>query len=121
MYRRTFLSTALLAPLGAAPPSGEVTLSLHPERTLARIPADYTGLSYETSQLAEPNIFSASNTSLVALFRLLSPQGVLRLGGNSSDFCWWKTFRIGRGAGDAATCRTRGAELDAPRPHRDYA
>ena len=91
MYRRTFLSTALLAPLSATLQSPEVTLTLHPERTLARIPADYTGLSYETSQLSEPDFFSASNASLVALFRLLSPQGVLRLGGNSSEFCWWKT------------------------------
>jgi hypothetical protein len=91
VHRRTFLSSALLAPLGAALPSPEVTLSLHPERTLARMPADYTGLSYETSQLSEPDFFSASNKSLVALFRLLSQQGVLRLGGNSSDFCWWET------------------------------
>lgn len=94
MYRRTFLSTALLAPLGAALPSAEVALTLHPERPLAGVPADYTGLSYETSQLAEPNFFSASNKSLVGLFRLLSPQGVLRLGGNSSEFCWWKTSAL---------------------------
>jgi len=55
------------------------------------MPGDYTGLSYETSQLSEPEFFSASNKSLVALFRLVSPRGVLRLGGNSSEFCWWKT------------------------------
>jgi hypothetical protein len=91
LYRRTFLSTALLASVRSAFTSSEVTLVLDPERPLASMPADYNGLSYETSQLSEPDFFSASNKSLVALFRLLSPQGVLRLGGNSSDFCWWKT------------------------------
>jgi hypothetical protein len=91
LYRRAFLSTAMLAPLCAAFRSSPARLVLHPERPLAQIPADYTGLSYETSQLSEPDFFSASNKSLVALFRLLSPRGVLRLGGNSSEFCWWKT------------------------------
>ena len=86
MHRRTFLSRALLAPMGASFHGSEALLALHPERTLARMPADYCGLSYETSQLSEPAFFSPSNRSLVALFRLLSPHGVLRLGGNSSDF-----------------------------------
>jgi len=90
LYRRTFLSRAVLAPVGAAFQRSLATLTLHPERAIGEIPADYTGLSYETSQLSEPDFFSASNRSLVALFRLLSPHGVLRLGGNSSDFCWWK-------------------------------
>jgi len=80
------LSTALRATERAT----EVKLVLHSDRPLARIPADFTGLSYETSQLSEPDFFSASNQSLVSFFRLLSPQGVLRLGGNSSEFCWWK-------------------------------
>jgi hypothetical protein len=90
LYRRTFLSRAVLVPLGAAFQRSPATLTLHPERPVGAIPADYTGLSYETSQLSQPDFFSSSNTSLVALFRLLSPHGVLRLGGNSSDFCWWK-------------------------------
>jgi hypothetical protein len=80
----------VLTPVGAAFQRSLATLTLHPERPIGEIPVDYTGLSYETSQLSEPDFFSASNRSLVALFRLLSPHGVLRLGGNSSDFCWWK-------------------------------
>jgi hypothetical protein len=91
LYRRTFLSSIALARVGAALQGSQATLALHPERPLAEMPADYTGLSYETSQLSEPTFFSASNKSLVGLFRLLSPRGVLRIGGNSSDFCWWKT------------------------------
>ncbi len=74
-----------------APEDSPAILALHPERPLATVPVDYSGLSYETSELSEPNFFSASNQSLVALFRLLSAHGVLRIGGNSSEFCWWKT------------------------------
>jgi hypothetical protein len=56
-----------------------------------RIPADYVGFSYESMQLADPSFFAADNRELVGLFRALSPQGVLRIGGNSSEFCWWQT------------------------------
>jgi len=83
-------SSVVLAPAVAVLQRFSATLTLRPERPVCEIPADYTGLSYETSQLSEPGFFSASNRSLVALFRLLSSHGVLRLGGNSSDFCWWK-------------------------------
>jgi hypothetical protein len=62
------------------------------ERPLApQFPLTYTGLSYELAQLTDPEFFSASNRDLVSYFRLLNPQGVLRLGGNTSEFCWLKT------------------------------
>ena len=48
------------------------------------------GFSYEMRQLADPSFFSESNRELIALFRGLSPSGVLRLGGNTSDSAWWK-------------------------------
>jgi len=54
------------------------------------VPANYLGLSYELAQLTDPNFFAATNRDLVTLFRLLSPRGVLRLGGNSSESCWLK-------------------------------
>lgn len=54
------------------------------------VPANYLGLSYELAQLSDPRFFSRSNHALMALFRLLSPCGVLRLGGNSSESCWLK-------------------------------
>src|SRR6185312_1699747 len=53
---------------------------------LATIPRDYTGLSYESAQLANPAFFSPKNKELIALFRELSPSGNLRLGGGSSEF-----------------------------------
>jgi hypothetical protein len=54
------------------------------------MPADFVGLSYEVQQLTEPDFFSAANTGLVRAFRQLSTHGVLRLGGNTSEFGYWK-------------------------------
>ncbi len=50
------------------------------------IPRDFTGLSYEAAQLANPVFFSAKNHALVELFRGLSSIGNLRIGGGSSEF-----------------------------------
>jgi hypothetical protein len=66
-----------------------VTLSFG-AAALNAIPLNYVGLSYETSQLADPDFFAADNPELISLFRALAPTGVLRIGGNSSEFCWWK-------------------------------
>lgn len=54
------------------------------------IPANFVGLSYETQQLSEPGFFSPANHGLIARFRALAPRGVLRLGGNTSDYGFWK-------------------------------
>ncbi len=51
---------------------------------------DYIGLSYEVQQLVDLNFFSAANTHLVNSFKAISPNGVLRLGGNTSEFEYWK-------------------------------
>jgi hypothetical protein len=74
------------------------TLSL--DTTAARIPlpADYTGLSYESAQLGNPGYFSRSNTELVRLVRQLGAKGVLRLGGSTSDYDTWKPEHVARNA-----------------------
>jgi hypothetical protein len=54
------------------------------------MPGDFVGLSYEVQQLSDPNFFSESNTGLIRAFKALAPRGVLRLGGNTSEFAWWK-------------------------------
>ena len=54
------------------------------------VPPDFIGLSYENMQLEDPAFFSPANRGLVEQFRNLSPRGVLRLGGNTSEFGWWK-------------------------------
>ncbi len=100
MNRRKFLiqSGAAIAianwPRSAAAearPSVPVELTLQEAQSAAPIPLTYTGLSYELAQLTDPTFFSASNHDLVAHFRLLSSQGVLRIGGNTSEFCWLRT------------------------------
>ncbi len=75
---------------GGAGAAAQVTLTLHPERMGAVVPESFIGLSYETQQLSDPSFFSAKNTGLVAMFWSLTPRGVLRLGGNTSDVGWWR-------------------------------
>jgi hypothetical protein len=50
---------------------------------------DYTGLSYEQAQMANPNYFSGTNTQLAGFLRTLGRQGVLRIGGNTSEYTFW--------------------------------
>jgi hypothetical protein len=64
-------------------------LKLDPHKLGNAIPADFTGLSYETSQLSDPNFFSPDNTELVGFVQRLGRSGVLRVGGNSSEYAYW--------------------------------
>jgi hypothetical protein len=41
-------------------------------------------------QLTDSNFFSAQNSGLIREFKALSSTGVLRLGGNTSEFAYWK-------------------------------
>jgi hypothetical protein len=80
---------SLLAQTSADPI--RATLTIDESKTLATIPADFIGLSYESAQLSNPAFFSAANTALIALFRELSSSGVLRLGGGTSEFTAFTT------------------------------
>ena len=82
---------ALSAPrkLMAQPSTLEVELKIDSATSLGKVPLDYMGLSYESGQLAYPDFFSPRNTTLIQMFRTLSPSGVLRLGGNLSEFTLW--------------------------------
>jgi hypothetical protein len=66
-----------------------VTLRVEASRVLRAIPTNFTGLSYESAQLAHPEFFTAQNSQLIALVRQLSPSGVLRIGGNTSEYTHW--------------------------------
>ncbi len=59
-----------------------------------RMAEDFTGLSYESSQLADPSFFSTDNGTLINLFRTLGAHSVLRLGGNTSEFTSWEAAGI---------------------------
>jgi hypothetical protein len=98
MNRRSFLvRTGAAAATVAGWPANSFALNATSselrltERSIeARIPLTCTGLSFELAQLSEPDFFSAASTSLIAHCRTLSANGVLRLGGNSSEFCWFQ-------------------------------
>lgn len=97
MDRRRFLATSLAASCAAlATPSGsaaqggkQLRLTVHPDEVGNPITADFTGLSYETSQLSDPTFFSPDNEALAGFHRCLGAAGVLRIGGNTSEFGVW--------------------------------
>jgi hypothetical protein len=102
----------------AAAPEVSVELTLHDDPAGTEIPLTMTGLSYELAQLSDPRFFAATNPDLVRYLRLLGPNGVLRLGGNTSEFCWFKS--------DASTPEPKlhvpPGDLDANwMPHRLFA
>lgn len=93
--RRRFVATAALSVAAArmrvyGQGASRVTLAIPHQAGGARIPVDFVGLSYEVQQLANPEFFSIRNTGLIATFRRISTHGVLRLGGNTSEFATWK-------------------------------
>jgi len=98
MNRRNFIclsaaaSAAVLYPritfaeTNAAP---SLRLTLRPDRLGNKIADDFTGLSYESAQLGNPSFFSGANTELAGFTRRLGASGVLRIGGNTSEYCYW--------------------------------
>ena len=94
--RRQFLSNssltaaAVLLSRHAFAQSSPATLRIQSSAPGTAVSPDFIGLSYENMQLEDPTFFSPRNTGLVEQFRAISPRGVLRLGGNTSEFEWWK-------------------------------
>ncbi|MDQ2711670.1 MAG: hypothetical protein M3Y24_05435 [Acidobacteriota bacterium] len=98
MHRRQFFSRSLQAAglLGAA----RITRAIasenaegHPVRVTVdsklisnAIPKNFIGLGYEISSVATQGLLSSENHIYVQLVRTLGPQGVIRIGGNTSDF-----------------------------------
>ncbi len=93
--RRKFLATAAFSMAATrlraqSPLKARVTLTIPAEAKGPQMPADFVGLSYEVEQLADPRFFSLGNSGLIREFKALAPRGVLRLGGNSSEFGYWR-------------------------------
>ena len=93
--RRDFLMTAAMAAgatqLRSLPKSpARVRLTMPAKAEGPQMPADFIGLSYEVQQLVDPSFFSSKNIGLIQAFKEVSPHGVLRLGGNTSEFGYWK-------------------------------
>lgn len=96
MNRRQFLSGAgaliASAVVQARAASGQTTapatarVTVFPNQALGRIPADFIGLGYEISSVAEAGLLSEKDTTYVQLVRTLGPAGVIRIGGDTSDY-----------------------------------
>ncbi|HEY6464426.1 MAG TPA: glycosyl hydrolase family protein [Candidatus Acidoferrales bacterium] len=72
--------------LAAQAPARAVSVQIDPQQMLREIPADFLGLGYEISSVARPGLLSARNSAYVQFVRTLGPRGVIRVGGNTSDF-----------------------------------
>lgn len=92
LTRRSFLQSSIVAsaclPRALRAFAQQPNLSPHvqPGTPVASVPADFIGLGYEMSSVAQPNLFSDQNTKYIQLVRNLGAQGMIRVGGIVSDF-----------------------------------
>ena len=97
MHRREFLqrtAATVGSVLAGQPPRAQgnstnpvrIRVTVDPTETVAVIPSDFIGLGYEISSVARPGLLSPSNQTYVQLVRTLGSQGVIRIGGNTSDY-----------------------------------
>jgi hypothetical protein len=98
MDRRDFLRNAALGACAVAfpawlagesahrKPARQIDLTIDNNQRLGTIPADFMGLGYEISSVATPGLLSGSNRVYVELVRRLGTRGVIRVGGNTSDY-----------------------------------
>lgn len=101
MNRRELIRSTAAAAAGAAlsktlfaqtAPTVSAQMTIYPNRGNS-IPKDFLGLSFESAQLAQPDFFSAENRDFAAFVRALGP-GVLRIGGNTSEYAFWTPKRL---------------------------
>lgn len=69
-------------------PTVSARFTIHPSQPGFPIAKDFLGMSYEAAQLAHPEYFSAQNQSFAGFLRSLGP-GVMRIGGNTSEYAFW--------------------------------
>jgi hypothetical protein len=99
----------------------QLVVKLDSSQTVATVPADFIGLGYETSSIARPGLLSSQNAVYVQLVRTLGKQGVIRVGGNTSDYASYKETgepssspeKMGGSVINAAVLRDLGSFLDA--------
>jgi len=84
--RRHVLAAAAAATLLPPAARGASNVSIRIGRRLRAIPSDYMGLGFEASSVATQGLLSGDNLTYVQLVRTLGAQGVIRVGGNVSDF-----------------------------------
>ena len=87
MVEATVARSSLARALQTVSSKPEVLVTLDPATTLATIPSDFIGLGYEISSVSRPGFLLSSQDSVyVQLVQTLGRQGVIRVGGNTSDY-----------------------------------
>ncbi len=91
MNRRRFVAGALAgAAAGWAQNSGTARVRVRMERKMGAIQPDFVGLGYEISSVARAGLLSRENHDYVQLVRTLGGRGVIRIGGNTSDYARYR-------------------------------
>ncbi|HEY5254050.1 MAG TPA: glycosyl hydrolase family 79 C-terminal domain-containing protein [Acidobacteriaceae bacterium] len=75
--------------LGTAP-SHPIRIAIDATRTMGPIPSNFTGLGFEISSVASDDLLTSANHTYVQLVRTLGKSGVIRIGGNTSDYSLFK-------------------------------
>jgi glycosyl hydrolase family 79 len=91
MNRRDFLANSVLATASVAShsafgASAQNSVTIRTDRPLGTIAPDFMGLGYEISSVARPKLLSGANSVYAQLARTLGARGVIRVGGNTSDY-----------------------------------
>ena len=95
MDRREFVISSLALGTGVASRSAlaqisgdatPVTVSVHTDQPLATIAPDFLGLGFEVSSVARLGVMNRAARVHVELIRTLGRHGVIRIGGNTSDY-----------------------------------
>ena len=95
-----------------------IRVTIDTRRKLGRIPDDFTGLGYEISSVAIPGLLSDKNRAYVQLVRGLGANGVIRVGGITSDSASFAADAVASAAAkatviNAANLRELAGFLDA--------
>jgi hypothetical protein len=102
MNRRHFLATTGQLIPAAIPCLGlgsllqsrpEIPIDVDLTHTVALVTPGFTGLGYEISSVARPGLLSSNNSVYVQLVRTLGDRGVIRIGGNTSDYSSYSATR----------------------------
>jgi hypothetical protein len=82
-----WLTALFFAVLVWSSAAAEIPIDIHIDTSvvLSRISSDFIGFGYESSAVAQPGFFCATNTAMIRLYDNLSPHGLIRIGGNVSD------------------------------------
>jgi hypothetical protein len=87
MDRRNFLANTVLAAGAWARNAVQAAhIRVRTDQPLGAIAPDFMGLGYEISSVARPGLMSGANSVYVQLVRTLGARGVIRIGGNTSDY-----------------------------------